>query len=186
MTIVQQHKGNEPVTTSNSTLENLRQEILGRSDALVDGGGASGIVETSGEFVHLFDVGSDGYLLPAGTPAVLLELPVIRRMPFSPVWFEGLVHHRGDLVPVYDLRRFLNPDGEAGSGRYLLIIGRHEAKAGLRVDQIFAQPLDRFEEVESGDISRYTLRKLRYDGKICAELDLDSLFDGMMRCVTTD
>lgn len=163
-------------------LERLRQEILGHSDALLEVGDDARHDLPRDEFVHAFLVDGTGYLVPAGTPAVLLQLLEIRRLPFSPIWFQGLVHHRGDLVPVFDLPRFLDPSAAASQGRYLLVIGEHEAKAALRVDQVVA-----FAAVGTDtaglDAPRvpWIRRSLRINDRIFLELDLEVLFGALSR-----
>ena len=171
--------------TTTDALEQLRQEILGKSDALLDGDGAEGQpAQPSGEFLHAFLTGGAGYLIPKGTPAVLLQLLDIRRLPFSPGWFVGLAHHRGDLVPVFDLPRFFDSAAAPEAGRYLLMVGRQDDKAAFRVGQVTAFPAARAQEIEKDmddDRTPFIRRRLTLDGKDYAELDLEALFAALTR-----
>lgn len=167
-----------------NTLEYLKREILGKSDALVEStAGAEPPEQPSDEFLHAFFTGGNGYVIPAGTPAVLLQLLDIRRLPFSPAWFEGLVHHRGDLVPVFDLGRFFDPAAGPGKGRYLLVIGRQDAKAALRVEQVTAFPAGELEgeSTANEDRSHFIRRRLLIAGGSFMELDLEGLFNALIR-----
>jgi len=137
------------------------------------------------EFLHTFLAGGYNYVIPAGTPAILLRLGEIRHLPFSPIWFEGLAHHRGDLVPVFDLPPYLQPGTARGKGRYLLIVGAHEQKVGLRVEQVTAFPLGRTQPLEGpaeeGVVAPFVLRRFRLDDMPYLELNLFPLFEQMIQ-----
>jgi chemotaxis signal transduction protein len=93
-------------------------------------------VTDAGEFLHRFDIGALRCLLPSGVPAALAVAGEIRRLPFSPPWFEGLTNYRSEIIPVFDLERFLEPGHPPGRGRFLLVIGEKNGRAALRTDQV--------------------------------------------------
>jgi chemotaxis signal transduction protein len=163
-----------------STFEQLKQEILGQSQDLVEGN-LDNITDRrdSGLFVHVFVAGGDGYMIPAETPAVLVQIDNARRLPFAAPWFEGLIHYRGDLIPLFDLSRFFAPEGPKCKGSYLLVIGHGDEKAALRVEEVTALPADAAVEENRDSERKFVKRIHEINGKSYRELDLQGLFKAM-------
>jgi chemotaxis signal transduction protein len=103
--------------------------------------GTTDQAEAAVEFLHRFDIGPLHGLLPRGIPAALAVAGNIRRLPFSPPWFEGLTNYHGEIIPVFDLAPFLESGNPAGRGRFLLVIGEKNGRAALRADQVTTFPL---------------------------------------------
>ena len=81
-----------------------------------------------------FRVGSLGMLVPHKTASELIGDLSVYPVPNTPPWFPGLVNLRGNLIPVFDLKRLfaLSVDGE--SERKLLVLDKEDNAAGLYVD----------------------------------------------------
>lgn len=81
-----------------------------------------------------FRVGSIGLLL---APDKLSEVVVdqdVYPIPTTPIWFSGLINLRGNLVPVFDLKRLFGMEEDAGRRPSLLVVDRG--------DKAVATPLD--------------------------------------------
>lgn len=56
-----------------------------------------------GQFLS-FDIGEERYAIQVVDVEVVLEMPVITRVPRAPAHLRGVVNHRGSVIPVVDLR----------------------------------------------------------------------------------
>ncbi len=165
---------------ANTNLEQLKQEILGYSEELTERGeGAPGRRHGGDTFLHIFVVGGDGYMIPAGAPAVMVQAGSVRRLPFSTPWFEGLIHYRGDLAPLFDLSRFYAPNGDRSKGRYMLVVGHGDDKAALRVEEVSTVAAEAIIEETRQSEREFVVRIHNIDGKSYRELDLQGLFKAM-------
>ncbi len=162
-----------------SAIEKLKQEVLGESAGLI-AGAPDKLTENdaNGVFVHVFTVGGQSYVIPAGTPAVLVQQVPVRPLPFSAPWFEGLIHHRGDLAPLFDLCRFFTPDSKPGAGRYLIVIGHGDDKAALRVEEVNAIKMDASltDTARGRGDQEFVERVFDFKGDELRELNLEGLF----------
>lgn len=90
----------------------------------------------AGALLHVLGVAGYRLVIQSGRRTEIAQVGAVARLPFSPPWFEGLANHRGNLIPVYDLQRFLVPDQGPGKGRYLVIFGEKEDSVGVRAEEL--------------------------------------------------
>ena len=81
-----------------------------------------------------FRIGGCRLVHDLNLPVELIELSQCYDLPNSGTWFSGLVNHRGNLVPVFDLKSLLGETGPTGGRHMLLDIGRGERAAALLID----------------------------------------------------
>ena len=139
----------------------------------------------AGALGHAFRIRERWFLIPADLPAEVSPRLFCARLPFTQPWCLGLANFRGELVPVYDLGALLADSGPQ-SGRYLLILGRRDARAALSIDEItvVTVPAEAETEVTSplpnlpGEL---ICRGLSVEGRTYAELDLGGLMSLLAR-----
>ncbi len=56
-----------------------------------------------GQFLS-FDIDGERYAIPVIDVEVVLEMPLVTRVPRAPEYVRGVVNHRGSVIPVVDLR----------------------------------------------------------------------------------
>jgi twitching motility protein PilI len=81
-----------------------------------------------------FRVGSLGLLLPPGVYGEVIGQARVNPFPNTQPWFSGMLNLRGNLVPVFDLRRLLDEGGADQGKRHLFGIDRGEKTVALRID----------------------------------------------------
>ena len=82
-----------------------------------------------------FQAGGICLLIRENTTSEVIEQPPVYRLPNTPVWLLGLVNLRGNLVPVFDLKRFLElEDGADLEKRRLLILDQSDKAVGVLID----------------------------------------------------
>lgn len=81
-----------------------------------------------------FWVGEIGLLIDQDTTSEVLERWVVYPLPNVPPWFLGLINLRGNLVPVFDVKQFLQLEEGAREKRWLLVLDRGEGAVGLFID----------------------------------------------------
>jgi twitching motility protein PilI len=96
-------------------------------------------VGTDREWVGVaFRLGSENFLVAREETREVLGFPaMLTRVPGARSWIRGLANVRGQLLPVVDLRAFLNA-GSTGAGRSSRVLVAHhrEVPAGLLVDEV--------------------------------------------------
>ena len=64
-------------------------------------------------------------------------LPVITFLPNLPLWIQGIVNIRGEIISVIDLAGFLQLSDQAGCvGNRFVVVSYHKQKIGIRLDRI--------------------------------------------------
>ena len=82
-----------------------------------------------------FRIGGLGLLIAQGTVSEVLEQVSVYALPNTPIWFMGLVNLRGNLVPVFDVRQFLEiEEDNAQVKRRLLILDQGDKAVGVLID----------------------------------------------------
>lgn len=82
-----------------------------------------------------FRVGGIGLLINQDTVSEVLEQTPVYPLPNTPVWLLGLVNLRGNLVPVFDVRQFLELEpGLSQEKRRLLILDQGDKAVGILID----------------------------------------------------
>ena len=90
------------------------------------------------EQVLVFQLGAEEYALPVSAVGEVMRLPDrLTRVPRAPSFVEGVVNHRGKVLPVIDQRRRFNIDGESPPERRRVIVTTVEGlEAGFVVDGV--------------------------------------------------
>ena len=81
-----------------------------------------------------FWIGDIGLLIDQDTTSEVLERWVIYPLPNVSSWFPGLINLRGNLVPVFDVKQFLQLEEGPREKRRLLILDQGEGAVGLFID----------------------------------------------------
>lgn len=82
-----------------------------------------------------FRVGSIGLLVGQDTVSEVVEQTAVYPLPNTPSWLVGLANLRGNLVPVFDVKQFLElEDGNNQGKRRLLILDRGDKTVGVLID----------------------------------------------------
>ena len=79
-------------------------------------------------------VGNIGLLIPEGVISELVEDSKIYQLPTAPHWFQGLTNLRGNLVPVFNLKRLLEMDIAAKEISKLLVLNIAGETVGFLID----------------------------------------------------
>ena len=82
-----------------------------------------------------FKIGDFGFILADNEKAEIVDQLAVCPMPNTPVWFKGMINVRGNLVPVFDLKKYLDMKDEQPARR-LLIIGQGAKAASLLIDEL--------------------------------------------------
>ena len=78
-----------------------------------------------------FWIGDFGLLIDQDTTSEVLERWVIYPLPNVPAWFFGLINLRGNLVPIFDVKQFLQLEEGTREKRWLLILDQGEGTVGF-------------------------------------------------------
>jgi len=126
-----------------------------------------------------FKVGNFGFILADRGKAEVTDQLAVCPIPNTPIWFSGMINVRGNLVPVFDLKKYLNINDEQHAER-LLIIGQGTKAVSLLIEQL---P----EVVEVNNLATdmpplppilqpYTRKVYFYNQVIWLDLDYDEFF----------
>ena len=118
--------------------------LLSPSEALqqfdgIDRSGGAGTTTTTDlneRAGYGFRVGDIGLLIGPDTVGEVLEPRAIYPVPHTPRWLLGLINLRGNLVPVFDLRRLLNPDSTPTKVGRLLILDEDRRTLAIPIDDL--------------------------------------------------
>jgi twitching motility protein PilI len=80
-------------------------------------------------------VGAAGIFLPYLEKVEIIELESVCPIPNTPMWFMGMINNRGNLLPVFDLKLFMEMKVEQSS-RWLMVLGSGGKAAGLCIDTL--------------------------------------------------
>ncbi len=83
-----------------------------------------------------FRIGGTGFLVPAGVASEIVQNPVLHRMPWQTPHLRGLLSHRGNVVPVFELSALFHTVVRSEPGAYLLILDGGERAGGVFVDTL--------------------------------------------------
>jgi purine-binding chemotaxis protein CheW len=134
-----------------------------------------------------FAVGDVAYAVPIGDVREIVNPLVLTELPHAPAAVVGVADHRGDVIPIVDLRvRFgLPPLGDRERGKWILV--QVEGRLiGLVVDRVFDVIGTSGAEIRppptlgGGEDARGILGVTSYDGALTFVLDV-SRFDEIVR-----
>ena len=134
------------------------------------------------ELRHGFRFGHRRLLHDLGTSFEMVELLPIFRLPNTPDWLLGLSNLRGNLIPVFDIGKYLGEVPPNREKQMLLVIGTGNKAVGIMIDGALSQitlgdELPVSEIKDSPDVIKPFIKAaFRYRGEIWLEADLDSMF----------
>ena len=156
-----------------------------QDQGLSDAPGGRGRIQRYG-----FRIGGCRFVHDLNLPVELIEMPKCYELPNSSEWFSGLVNLRGNLVPVFDLKRLLGETGPAGGRRMLLVIGGGERSAALVIDgtpdHISLDAGSRVDEPENVPefLRDQLLGAYRYAGETWYETNYQGVFQSLAQRTT--
>lgn len=130
-----------------------------------------------------FRVGSIGLLLAPDKFSEVVVDQDVYPIPTTPIWFSGLINLRGNLVPVFDLKRLLGMEVDAGSRPSLLVVDRGDKAVATPLDTLpqairTDHPLRQLPPVPS--LLRDHVRAAYVQGDdVWLDFDLDQLFEAV-------
>ena len=83
---------------------------------------------------HGIKVGSYSLLLPDGVVSEVVRGASVYPVPKTSGWVKGLINLRGNLIPVFDLVKYLEPGSSSGSPSTLIVIDKGENALALMVE----------------------------------------------------
>lgn len=126
-----------------------------------------------------------GALLPAAEPFEIVEFARLAPCPGAAEHFAGLIAHRGQAVPVYDLRLALGLAPGAWVRRRVLVFASGPEAVGVRIEAL-PHTVERGALVETADPPplpdawhTHLRRVWRADQRFLIELDWPALFDDL-------
>ncbi|EWY36796.1 hypothetical protein N825_25515 [Skermanella stibiiresistens SB22] len=98
----------------------------------------AGAALAGAEAFVIFRLGGVEYGLPSSRVEQVLAVPDrLTEVPKAPAFIEGVINHRGAVLPVIDQRRrFAMPPAEIGRGRRIIVVAIGTVRAGLLVDGV--------------------------------------------------
>jgi len=81
-----------------------------------------------------FRVGAYNILIDSQTLCEVVKSAPIYRMPNTPPWVLGVINLRGNLVPVFDLVKRLEPAASGSEDQELLVLEQGEQAIGIYID----------------------------------------------------
>ncbi|MBI2215843.1 MAG: purine-binding chemotaxis protein CheW [Candidatus Rokubacteria bacterium] len=118
-------------TTGEPTPDEVRRTLTERARALAHAAEAR---EHPADLLELlvFSLGDERYAVDMRHVAEVLPLRGLTPMPCTPPFILGVVHHRGRILPVVDLRRWFGlPGDEIGEGHRIVTVEAADAVFGL-------------------------------------------------------
>jgi purine-binding chemotaxis protein CheW len=94
-------------------------------------------VSSSGLEVVVFELADRRFAVPADSVQEVLRAVLPTPLPGAPAVVEGVVNLRGEIVPLFELRRrFRLPPREVDPGDHLILARAGERRVLLRVDRV--------------------------------------------------
>lgn len=88
---------------------------------------------------HGFSINAWRFILQANTHCEVANQQSICPIPGCASWFSGFINHRGNVVPIYDIGIYFEPNlaREKSKGHtWFLLLGSHPNTVGFIIDQL--------------------------------------------------
>ena len=131
-----------------------------------------------------FRVGDIGLLVGQNTVSEVLEKAPIYPLPNTPPWLLGLVNLRGNLVPVFDVKLFLELEDSGGrEKRWLLILDQGDRAVGVLIDglpqtALTTHALSRLPPLPAA-LRAHAIKAYAQDGVVWLEFDHQGFFQAL-------
>ncbi len=120
-------------------------------------------------------------MLPDGMLSEVVEVPRYTHMPLMPAHVAGLCNLRGNLIPVFDLYRYLSLPG-SGKSDYIVALGENEEMVGVLTKNL-PRPVDpnNYQLVQQvpnlpANLERYTTEIFQRENEILIAYQHDAFF----------
>mgnify|MGYP006421307147 CR=1 FL=1 len=132
-----------------------------------------------------FRVGAYNILINSKTLCEVVKSAPIYRMPNTPLWVFGVINLRGNIVPVFDFVRRLDPETAGSEEQELLVLEQGEQALGIYIDGLpcglHIDPEDSEQQAAipadiPASIKQYVSAAYRIDGSIWLEVNHRELF----------
>jgi twitching motility protein PilI len=92
--------------------------------------------DASGTLRHGIQIGSMNWLIPQGMRSELIPVPSsITSLPGAAPWFLGLINHRGEVVPVYNIAAWVSRNQSSFvMPKWILLLDKHPNTVGILTD----------------------------------------------------
>jgi purine-binding chemotaxis protein CheW len=113
--------------------EAVRRTLITQEKEMAD---SPAVVQSASETFVIFRLGNVEYGLPSSCVEQVVAVPErLTAIPKAPGFIEGVINHRGTVLPVIDQRRRFAMSGTARS-RHIIVAALGAARAGLMVDAV--------------------------------------------------
>jgi purine-binding chemotaxis protein CheW len=113
--------------------EAVRRTLITQEKGMAD---SPAVMQSSSETFVIFRLGNVEYGLPSSCVEQVVAVPErLTAIPKAPGFIEGVINHRGTVLPVIDQRRRFAMTGTARS-RHIIVAALGAARAGLMVDAV--------------------------------------------------
>ncbi len=132
--------------------------------------------------VVLFEIEGVTYGVEVERVLEIIRRPEVSRVPAALDYVEGVINLRGNVLPVFDLRRRFRLGGDPARASHIVVLRVHDALAGVSVDgvsQVVRIPIGRIEPPPPGIAGpqlRYIEGIAKLEAGLCVLLDLDRAF----------
>jgi purine-binding chemotaxis protein CheW len=111
-----------------------------------------------------FDLGAERYAVEVASVEVVLESPVVTRVPKSPVHMRGVINHRGSVVPVVDLRAVFGMERQDSPADSSIIVAQVDFEGERLTAGILADAVQEVVELEKDSVEPPPSFGSRVDG----------------------
>jgi len=113
--------------------EAVRRTLITQEKGMAD---SPAVMRSSSETFVIFRLGNIEYGLPSSSVEQVVAVPErLTAIPKAPGFIEGVINHRGTVLPVIDQRRRFAMTGTVRS-RHIIVAALGAARAGLMVDAV--------------------------------------------------
>jgi purine-binding chemotaxis protein CheW len=113
--------------------EAVRRTLITQEKGMAD---SPAVMRSASETFVIFRLGPTEYGLPSSSVEQVVAVPErLIAIPKAPGFIEGVINHRGTVLPVIDQRRRFAMTGTARS-RHIIVAALGAARAGLMVDAV--------------------------------------------------
>lgn len=131
---------------------------------------------------HGFKFGNRRLLHDLGTSFEMVEPLPIFRLPNTPNWLLGLSNLRGNMLPVFDIAKYLGEVPLNREKQMQLVVGSGNNAVGIMIDGVLEQvglddelPVSELKDVPN-IIKPFIEAAYRYRGEIWLQVNFDSMF----------
>lgn len=81
-----------------------------------------------------FRIGSLNFLMGERTLSEVISIMTAYPIPNTPAWMLGIINLRGNLVPVFDLKRLFDLPASERGGNFILVMDKGAQAVGMLID----------------------------------------------------